>query len=48
MSLGAPALSFGLVHRMVDIDGEAIDESTQDDDVVTVGWFAPMTLRYGS
>ena len=46
-------LSFGLVYRIVDSDsGEPVDESVDEDDVLTVGWFAPMTNnivqhRYG-
>ena len=35
-------LSFGLVHQIVDSEGEAVDESTQDDDILTIGWFAPI------
>jgi hypothetical protein len=35
-------LSFGLVLRMVDVDGEAIDASTEDDDVLTISWFGPV------
>eukprot|EP01052_Picozoa_sp_SAG31_P040021 SAG31_NODE_5694_length_2376_cov_1.946860_2_plen_336_part_00 len=35
-------LSFGLVHRIVDTEGEDIGESTQDDDILTIGWFAPV------
>ena len=45
-------LSFGLVYRIVDTEGEPVDESVDEDDVLTVGWFAPMTHntvkhRYG-
>ena len=45
-------LSFGLVYRIVDMEGEPVDESVDEDDVLTVGWFAPMTNnivkhRYG-
>ena len=35
-------LSFGLVYRIVDMEGEPVDESVDEDDVLTVGWFAPM------
>ena len=45
-------MSFGLVYRIVDTEGEPVDESVNEDDVLTVGWFAPMTHnvvkhRYG-